>query len=297
MAATPIERIRVFNRTVTERLGVLDEHYLGRGRPLGEARLLWEIGGAGKDGAEVRALRARLGLDSGYLSRLLASLEGQGLIRVEASPADRRVRRVKVTRAGAREHAELDRRSDASAAAILDALAPAHRERLVAAMEQVERYLAASMIEIAAEPADSDDARACFGRYFAELDRRFEHGFAVERALPAGAPELTPPAGLLLVARLRGEPVGCGGLKLHGDEPAEIKRLWISPAVRGAGLGRRLLGRLEEAALAAGADAVRLDTNRSLTEAIRLYRESGYREIAAFNDEPHADHWFEKSLR
>jgi DNA-binding MarR family transcriptional regulator/GNAT superfamily N-acetyltransferase len=296
MAATPIERIRVFNRTVTERLGVLDDHYLGRGRPLGEARLLWEIGGAGKGGVEVRDLRARLGLDSGYLSRMLASLEREGLVRTEASPADRRVRRARVTAAGAREHAELDRRSDASAAAILDGLAPAHRERLVAAMAQVERYLTASMIAIAVEPADSDGARACFGQYFAELDRRFEHGFAVERALPAGAAELTPPAGLLLIARLRGEAVGCGGLKLHGAEPAEIKRLWISSAVRGAGLGRRLLARLEEAAVAAGATAVRLDTNRSLTEAIQLYRDSGYREVAAFNDEPHADHWFEKPL-
>jgi DNA-binding MarR family transcriptional regulator/GNAT superfamily N-acetyltransferase len=296
MAATPIERMRLFNRTVTERLGALDEHYLGRGRPLGEARLLWEIGGAGTDGAELRALRAKLGLDSGYLSRLLASLEGQGLVKVDASKADRRVRRAKVTRAGAREFAELDRRSDASAAAILDALAPAHRERLVAAMEQVERYLTASMIAIAAEPAGSTDAQACFAHYFAELDRRFEHGFDVARALPAGAAELDPPAGVLLVARLRGAAVGCGGLKLHGDRPAEIKRVWTAPSVRGTGLGRRLLGELEQRAAAAGAPAVRLDTNRALTEAIRLYRETGYREIAPFNDEPHADFWFEKTL-
>ena len=107
---------------------------------------------------------------------------------------------------------------------------------------------------------------------------------------------MTPPAGLFLVATLHGEPVGCGALKFHPGAPAEIKRMWVAPAVRGLGLGRRLLAELEARAVAQGVRVLRLETNRALTEAISLYRAAGYREVPAFNDEPYAHHWFEKSL-
>src|SRR5215467_8098862 len=98
-----VEQVRSFNRTMTERVGALNDHFLGRNHPLSEARLLWEIG---TTGASVRELRRRLGLDSGYTSRLLRSLEGQDLIEVKASPQDARVRHVRLTRAGLRERAE-----------------------------------------------------------------------------------------------------------------------------------------------------------------------------------------------
>ncbi|MER6925522.1 helix-turn-helix domain-containing protein, partial [Streptomyces spiralis] len=88
MHSAQIDQVRRFNRTVTQRVGVLHDHYLGRDRPIGEARLLWEIGGQGED---VRRLRERLGLDSGYVSRLLRSLEADGLVTVEPHPRDRRV--------------------------------------------------------------------------------------------------------------------------------------------------------------------------------------------------------------
>src|SRR4051812_50142334 len=93
-----VERVRRFNRAVAQRVGALDDRFLARDRPMAEARLLWEIG---REGCEVRSLRARLGLDSGHASRLLRSLEGDGLIRVAPSSADRRVRRAEVTAAGA----------------------------------------------------------------------------------------------------------------------------------------------------------------------------------------------------
>src|SRR5437763_14390220 len=99
-----IEQVRSFNRTMTERIGVLNDHFLGRNHPLGEARLLWEIG---EEGASVRELRRRLGLDSAYVSRLLRSLEQQGLIEVRASERDGRVRLVRLTEAGLGERAEL----------------------------------------------------------------------------------------------------------------------------------------------------------------------------------------------
>jgi DNA-binding MarR family transcriptional regulator len=136
MADAMVDQVRRFNRIVTERVGALNDHFLGRERPLGEARLLWEIG---LDGCEVRRLRARLGLDSGYLSRLLRSLEAAGLVKVAAGPGDRRIRVARLTAAGRRERAALDRRSDELAQSLLAPLSLTQRERLVAAMHDVER--------------------------------------------------------------------------------------------------------------------------------------------------------------
>jgi DNA-binding MarR family transcriptional regulator/GNAT superfamily N-acetyltransferase len=288
-----VARVRSFNRAVTERVGALDEEYMGRGRPLGEARLLWEIG---LEGAEVRELRRRLAIDSGYVSRLLRSLEADGLVAVETDPTDRRVRRARLTRAGRDERAALDRVADDRALSILGPLDERQRTRLVRAMEEVERLLLASSITIEPEDPTTDDARWCIEQYFAELEQRFDGGFDPARSIPADPAELTPPSGLQLVARRREQPLGCGALKLHGDEPAELKRMWVSPEARGLGLGRRLLRELEQRAADAGARAVRLETNGSLTEAIALYRASGYDEVAPFNDEPYAHHWFEKEL-
>src|SRR5579885_911851 len=145
METALVEQVRSFNRTVTERVGALHDHFLGRDHPLGEARLLWEIG---TEGARVRELRNRLGLDSAYLSRLLRSLEGQGLVVVRKSEQDGRVRRVQLTEAGVRERAELDHRADAFARSLLEPLSASQRGKLAAAMAQVERLLIASMVQI-----------------------------------------------------------------------------------------------------------------------------------------------------
>src|ERR687888_1545667 len=106
-ADTAIEHVRSFNRTVTERIGALQDEYLARGRPLGASRVLWEIG---RDGTDLRALRARLDLDSGYLSRLVRGLERDGLVVVEPGPNDRRVRASALTDAGRAERDVLDER-------------------------------------------------------------------------------------------------------------------------------------------------------------------------------------------
>ena len=132
--------------------------------------------------------------------------------------------------------------------------------------------------------------------YFAELATRFDTGFDTGTTLPLRDDALTMPNGLVLVARLHGDPIGCGALKLLDGGVGEIKRVWISPDARGMGLGKRMLSELESRARDHGRARVRLDTNRTLTEAIALYRATGYREIAAFNDEPYAHHWFEKEL-
>ena len=288
-----LAQARRFNRIVTERAGALNESYLGRGRPLGETRLLWEVG---TDGVDVRDLRRRLDIDAGYASRLLRSLESRGLVVVEPGAADRRLRRVRLTRAGRAERAQLDRLSDRLVESMLEPLDERRRGRLVQAMAEVERLIRASMITIGeAEPAGAD-ARWCIGQYFAELDARFDAGFDPAASLPVDRHDFTRPAGLLLVARLRGQPVGCGALRFHPGAAAELKRMWVAPEARGLGLGRRLLGELERHAADAGAPAVRLETNRALAEAIALYRASGYREVEPFNAEPYAHHWFEKAL-
>lgn len=293
MDSDRINQVRSFNRTVSKRIGALDDSFLDRGRPLGEARLLFEIG---RDGAEVRDLRARLELDSGYVSRLLRSLERQGLMAGHAAANDGRVRRVKLTRKGQREVAELDRRSDAFAQSVLAPLGAAQQDRLVAAMVEVERLMQASAVSIDVEPPDSADGRWCLNAFYQELASRFDTGFDPAKSRSVNAGELVPPAGSLVVARLDGRPVGCGALRTKDGGIGEIKHLWVDGAARGLGIGRRILDKLETLTREFGLHTVRLDTNRALTEAQALYRASGYREVAAFNDEPYAHHWFEKSL-
>jgi ribosomal protein S18 acetylase RimI-like enzyme len=149
-------------------------------------------------------------------------------------------------------------------------------------------------IVIAEEAADSDDVRWCFEQYYAELGAAF--GFVLDDALPLHVEDLVRPRGLVLLARHAGEPVGCGALKLHEPDIGEIKRMWVDRSVRGQGLGRRLLDALEDEAVAAGKRVTRLETNRTLTSAIAMYRNHGYVEVPPFNDERHGDHWFQKDL-
>jgi DNA-binding MarR family transcriptional regulator/GNAT superfamily N-acetyltransferase len=296
MKAKLVAAVRRFNRTVTQRVGALDDEYMARGRPLAQARLLWEIG---PGGGEVAALRARLGLDSGYLSRLLRILESDGLITVR--PADQagrdgRVRVAALTDAGRAEWAELDQRSDELAWSILEPLTEPRRDRLVAAMAEVERLIMASMVTISPCQPGDPRARACVRAYAMDIAERFDDGFDPARSNVVHDEELVPPAGVFLLAVLNAEPVGCGAVKLHRDAPAEIKRVWVSDTVRGLGVGRRMLGEVERYAAERGWSAVRLDTNRNLTEAIAMYRSAGYREIEPYNTEHYAHHWFEKHL-
>jgi DNA-binding MarR family transcriptional regulator/GNAT superfamily N-acetyltransferase len=293
MDSSMVGQVRSFNRTVTQRIGALSDAFLSRDRPLGQARVLWEIG---PDGSDVKTLRTRLDLDSGHLSRLLRSLEGDGLVVVEPSATDGRVRTARLTSDGLAERTVLDHGSDEAAREILAPLSARQRSRLVTAMAEVERLLAASAVRIDVHDPRHPDARFCLRAYFGELAGRFAGGFDPGRSIPADDEELTPPAGLLLVATLHAEPVGCGALKFHREAPAEIKRMWIAPEVRGLGLGRRMLSELEAHAVAHQVRVLRLETNRALDEAIGLYRSAGYREVPAFNREPYAHHWFEKAL-
>jgi DNA-binding MarR family transcriptional regulator/GNAT superfamily N-acetyltransferase len=288
-----VEQVRRFNRVVTERVGALNDEFLGRPRPLGEARLLWEIG-LGE--CEVRLLRARLGIDSGYLSRLLRSLEAAGVIEVSPSRADARVRVARLTPAGRRERAALDRGSDKLAESLLVPLSTEQQQRLLAAMREVERLLTAASVEITPVDPQHRDAQYCLAEYVAELNRRSTRHFDPSVGATALPHEVRPPAGQFFVVYLRGEPVGCGAVKHHPRAPAEIKRMWIAPHARGLGLGRRLLETLEECARAGGARTAQIETSAVLTEALALYRSAGWSEVPPFNNEPFADHWLAKQL-
>lgn len=284
--------VRRFNRVVTQRIGVLTDRHLATARPLGQNRILFEIGA---EGADVRQLRARLDLDSGHLSRMLRALEVERLITVDANPADGRVRTAVLTDEGRRELDQLDKSSDDLAASILLPLNASQRSRLLTAMAEVEKLLTASTVEVRESDPRSPDARACLGSYYAELAERFVGGYDPARS-PVHDVEMTPPAGLLLVASLHAAPVGCGALIYQPDSSGYVKRMWVKAEVRGLGLGRRILAELENRARSHGVTVVRLETRDELPEAIRMYTSSGYREVAPFNDEPYAHHWFEKHL-
>ncbi len=288
-----IARIRRFNRAVTTEVGALDDSFLGRGRPLGAARVLNAIGQAGAAGREVGEVRAFLGLDSGLLSRLLRGLETEGLVEVGPHPDDGRKRLARLTGAGRAEFGAYETLSDERARRLLS-----HHPRpgaLLEAMDLVASALGQHRIEVTEEDPQSEESRYCLGEYYAELGRRFAQGFDVNLSRDPDAASMRPPVGHFLVARSDGLPVGCVGLK-GGQAYGEVKRLWVAPAARGLGMASRLMAELEARARRLGMTVLRLDTNSALPEAVAMYRKAGWTEIDRFNDDPYPDHFFEKLL-
>lgn len=274
-------RIREFNRYYTQRIGVLTDHYLGP-RSLGEARLLYELS---RD-ADVRSVRTRLGLDSGYLSRLLRALERQDLLKLDRHPDDGRARIAVLTDAGHAAVSDLDTRSDESVATLIDPLTPDQRKRLADAMEEVQRLLRLAAVQVQPVAAGSAVARSCLHAYAEELSRRFPEGYGPDDLLPATA------FALFLVASDGVSPVGCVGLRPLSATTAEIKHMWVSPSARRLGVGRRLLAALESHAATLGYTELRLNTHEALPEAIALYQALGYAEIPPYGDDVHGQRFF-----
>jgi len=289
-----IPQIRAFNRTVTRRLGVLNERYLGRARPLVESRLLFELGAGA---TAVGELRTRLGLDSGFVSRLLRKLERKRLVATARQAGqDGRTRFVRLTRAGTAELRRINALADELARSMLAPLADAQAKRLIAAMAEVDRLLRVSSIEVTSTDPKDPDAQRCLEQYFVELSQRFREGYDRDADESAALDDFVAPHGQFLVARLFGEPIGCAAIRRFAPAVGEIKRMWVAPSMRGMGVARRLLAEIERFARKHRMRAVRLDTNEALKEAIALYRAAGFRRIAPFNDNPYAHHWFEKRL-
>ncbi|WP_328873364.1 bifunctional helix-turn-helix transcriptional regulator/GNAT family N-acetyltransferase [Streptomyces sp. NBC_00287] len=285
-----VTAFRRFNRYFTRRIGALDDHYLGQDRPLGEARLLFEIG----DGVSLRQLRSRLGLDAGYLSRMAKALEAQGVIRVRVHPDDSRSRLVELTPAGRVELKEQQRRANALVADLLGGLTQGQRTELTDAMATTRRLLRLAAITVQRVDGASADARACLDAYAADIDARFPEGF--DPADLVRPEEVSGDAGAFFVAYEESLPVGCGALRKLEPGVGEIRHVWVHPEARRLGLARRLLDALEREASARELSVVRLDTHAALTEAQAMYRACGYTEIPRYDDNVYASHWFEKRL-
>ncbi|MFI5553344.1 GNAT family N-acetyltransferase [Streptomyces sp. NPDC051738] len=285
-----VTALRRFNRYFTRRIGVLDDHYLGQNRPLGEARLLFEIG----DGASLRELRSRLGLDAGYLSRMAKALEAQGMVRLTAHPRDSRLRMIELTTAGRAEVKEQNLRSSAVATGLLEGLSEPQRARLTEALATTQRLLRLAVITVDLVDGAAPDARHCLDAYAADIDERFPEGF--DKSDLVRPQEVSGDSGAFFVAREEGRPVGCGALRRLEPGVGEIRHVWVHPDARRLGLARRLLDALEGEAAARGLTVVRLDTHAALTEAQSMYRACGYTEIPRYDDNVYAAHWFEKRL-
>ncbi|MCP1907612.1 DNA-binding MarR family transcriptional regulator [Bradyrhizobium elkanii] len=287
----PVSRVRRFNRAVTSAVGALDTSFLGRGRPLGAARVLNAIGHGRADVGEIRDY---LGLDSGLMSRLLRSLEDEGLIETTAHGDDARRRIARLTAAGRREFNAYEAISNRQAKDFLTH--HSQREALLAAMDLIASALGRDGTALDEMDPRGDEARYCLGEYYAELARRFEKGFDVKLSRDPEAKDMVRPRGSFIVAMSDGLPIGCVGLKGSCSGFAEIKRLWVAPGARSLGLGRRLMDAAEQAARELGIAVLRLDTNSALPEAGQLYRRTGWTEIPRFNDDPYPDLFFEKHL-
>ena len=156
-------------------------------------------------------------------------------------------------------------------------------------------HAATSAIRVIPQRADHPDAAALLAAYVGEIQRRLG-AFDPARSVSADPEEMAPPRGAFLVVYDADAPVACGGIKTIGEATGEIKRMFVDPAARRRGHGRRLLTALEDAARTLGHRAVRLDTADPLVEATDLYVATGYRPIAPYNDNPFATRWFEKPL-
>ncbi|WP_292021675.1 bifunctional helix-turn-helix transcriptional regulator/GNAT family N-acetyltransferase [Maritimibacter sp. UBA3975] len=291
MPPTDIDRIRRFHRAVTREAGVMDQSFLGRGRPLGAARVLNAIG---RGICEVGAIRDYLGLDSGLMSRLLRALEDEGLVTTSPAPSDARRRIANLTPAGMSEFEAYEALSNQRAQRLLDH--HPNRADLIAAMDLIASALGQHAVTFEEVDPRAPEAVTCLNAYFAELARRFRTGFEVHLSKDPEAVDMLRPKGAFFVIMSDGLPIGCGGVKGHDGTWGEVKRVWIDPSARGLRLAARLMEQIERTARDLGMTTLRLDTNSQLPEAVAMYRRLGWREIDRFNDDPYPDVFFEKRL-
>lgn len=292
MYLDPIARLRRFNRAVTREVGALDTSFLGRGRPLGMARVLQLVR---PEGTDVAVIRDTLALDSGLTSRFLRSLEREGLIETATAPDDRRRRIARLTIKGQAELTAYEAIGHDRAAGLL-ARAGGRADELVAAMDLIATLLNRDQLQIRPADPDSPEALACLQAYFDEILARVAAARPEYFPLPdPGADSYRAPQGRFLVAWSDDLPVGCVSLRPLEGQTAEVKRLWVHASARGQGLSRRLMAAVEAEARAMGYQHLRLDTNSALTEAIALYRATGWTEIAPYTTPP-ADVWMGKPL-
>jgi DNA-binding MarR family transcriptional regulator/GNAT superfamily N-acetyltransferase len=283
-----VAAVRRFNRFYTRRIGVLEEGLLASRFSLAEVRVLYEI--AARQAPAASELSKVLGLDPGYLSRLLSGLARRELVARERALDDGRRSLLALTVAGREVLADLQARADAEVAAMLDGLAASDRCRLLAAMASIEGLLAGPapaepLVLRTHEPGDLGWIVCRHGTLYTHehgWDDRFEGLVAT-----IAGDFLTshdPRRERAWIAELGGERVGSVLLVADDESVARLRLLLVEPAARGRGVGTRLVDECTRFARRAGYRAIRLWTNAELGAARRIYQRAGYRLIS---EEPH----------
>ncbi|MFG2005417.1 GNAT family N-acetyltransferase [Spirillospora sp. NPDC048911] len=303
--AGEIATVRSFNRFYTGVIGVLGEGLLETPYSLTEARVIFEL--AQRDATEVLALRRALDLDAGYLSRMLARFESDGVVARERSVADARRQVVRLTPRGREVFAMLDDRSAGSVQAMLERLPGEHRRRLVTAMDTIRGVLDEAPPSRAApvlrplRPGDLGWVVQRNGALYAEevgWDRTYE---ALVAKIVAGYGEGHDPAREnAWIAEVDGEPVG-GVFCMKKDETvAQLRLLHVEPHARGLGVGAALVGECLRFAAAAGYAEIMLWTTALQRPAHRIYRATGFEleleeePVERFGDVIHGQYWRKK---
>jgi DNA-binding MarR family transcriptional regulator/GNAT superfamily N-acetyltransferase len=284
-----IEAVRRFNRFYTRRIGVLQEGLLNSPYSLTEARVVYELGQA--DGASAKELGDELGLDAGYLSRILRRFQTHGLIDRQPSPTDGRQSRISLTTQGRGEFERLDADSRGQVGAMLGALQPEQRQRLVGAMDAVQRILgeqAEPRVPYMLRPHQPGDMGWVVHRHGVLYAR--EYGWnetfeaLVAEIVAKFIQQLDPRRDRCWIAEREGEIVGSVFLVKHTDEVAKLRLLLVEPSARGLGIGQRLVQECIRFARQAGYRKMTLWTNSVLHAARRIYEQAGFQLV---HEEPH----------
>ena len=296
-----IDAIRGFNRFYTRRIGLLREHFLGSGFSLPEMRILWEI--EGSDQASVSWIEAELGLDAGYVSRLVKKLRETGLVESRADAKDRRIRRLRLTEKGRRTFAALEQRSAAEVRGILEAIPAGDRGEMVASMQSIrtvlERKPSAGHVLQLREPRAGELGWvvARHGAIYAQ-----EYGWdATFEGLVAGivgrfATRFKSGRERCCIAEHQGERVGCVFLVEKSRTVGQLRLLLVEPQARGRGVGRALVRECVRAARANRYRKLVLWTNESLLAARRIYAEEGFKRIRTDRSTPFSQEYWELAL-
>lgn len=279
-----IAAVRRFSRFYTRSLGLIGEGLLGSPYSMAEARVIYEI--ANREQASARDLIRDLGLDAGYLSRILKRLEEQGIVARTADPADARSSRLALTFSGREAFGRLDEASRAQVGALLAPLGPSDRARLVGALATVEALLgpatdAGEIVVRRHQPGDMGAVISGHARLYHE-----EYGWDVTfEALVAeiAAKFITthdPERERAFIAECRGEVVGSAFIVRDTDETAKLRLVYVERRMRGTGLGKRLVREAIQFARAAGYRRLTLWTNDILHAARRIYETEGFRLVS-----------------
>jgi DNA-binding MarR family transcriptional regulator/GNAT superfamily N-acetyltransferase len=275
-----VAAVRAFNRFYTARIGVLRDGLLRTPHSLTEARVLYELGR--REVTEVADLRREMDIDAGFLSRLLARLQRNGLVARERSADDARRQRVRLTEEGAAASAELDRRSADEIAAVLDALPDDEQRRLVGAMDVVREVLdrapaPGAVVLHAPRPGDLGWIVQRHGALYAQQygwDESFEA--LVAQIVAEYARDHDPRREAAWIAEVDGKPAGCVLCVSREEDVAQLRLLLVDPRARGRGIGGRLIEECLRFAQRAGYARITLWTNDVLHEARRLYERAGF---------------------